>query len=312
VLVLTSPDMEKIAEQRRRDEFFWLDLNDPSPAELHEAGKLLDLHPLAMEDTIEWRQRPKVDTYGGHVLVVFYTAKARGEDVSQLEVHVYVSGGFVVTVRRDACDALDGLHEQLAHEPIEDEGYLVYRILDRLTDAWYPVIEALEARIDGLEEVVLLHARREQLPVIYRLRQTVRELLRTTGAQRDHFMAASDAIRALPGLEHGTRERMRDVGDHLAQVTSELGRQNDDLAALTSTYFNANADRLNAIVTRLTVLGTIFIVWTMIAGFFGQNFGWMVRHIDGAVSFFTFGLGLPVALTIVAGIVMWRKRRDLS
>jgi magnesium transporter len=174
------------------------------------------------------------------------------------------------------------------------------------------VIEALEHRIDGLEEVVLLHARREQLPVIYRLRQTVRELLRTAGAQRDHFMSASESIRALPGLEHGTRERMRDIGDHLAQVSSELGRQNDDLGALTATYFTANADRLNAIVTRLTVLGTIFIVWTMIAGFFGQNFGWMVRHIDGPVSFFGLGLGLPLVLTAIAGVVMWRKRRDLS
>jgi magnesium transporter len=312
MLVLTELDEDVIARQRAKDEFFWLDLNRPSADELRRAGDLLKLHPLAMEDTLEWSQRPKVDTYGDHVLVVFYTAKARGDDVGQLEVHVYVSGGFVLTVRRDACDALDGLHVQLAHEPIEDEGYLVYRILDRLTDAWYPVIESLEARIDSLEEIVLLHAHREQLPVIYRLRQTVRELLRTSGAQRDHFMTASDAVRALPGLEHGTRERMRDIGDHLAQISSELGRQNDDLGLLTATYFNANADRLNAIVTRLTVLGTIFIVWTMIAGFFGQNFGWMVRHIDSPGSFLELGLGLPVVLTAIAGVVLWRKRRDLT
>jgi magnesium transporter len=60
------------------------------------------------------------------------------------------------------------------------------------------------------------------------------------------------------------------------------------------------------------VLGTIFIVWTMIAGFFGQNFGWMVNHIDSPAAFFGLGLALPIVLTVIAGILMWIKRRDLS
>jgi magnesium transporter len=313
VLVLTDVDTGRIATQRERDEFFWLDLTRPSAAELQEAGGALGLHPLALEDTREWRQRPKVDTYGDHLLAVFYTARMVAEGQARpIEVHIYISGSFVLTVRHEKCDVLDELHERLGHEPIDDEGYLVYRILDTLTDAWYPVIDALEERIDALEENVLLHAQREQLTVIYRLRQNVRELLRTVAAQRDHFVATAEAIRSLPGLQHGTREMMRDVGDHLAQIASELGRQNEDLGALTGTYFNANADRLNAIVTRLTVLGTIFIVWTMIAGFFGQNFGWLVRHIDTPASFLELGLGLPLVLTAIAALVMWRKRRDLS
>jgi magnesium transporter len=313
MLVLTDVQPDLIAQQRARDEYFWLDLTDPSPGELLQAGDVLGLHPIALEDTREWGQRPKVDTYGDHLLAVFYSA--RMDDAGQaeaIEVHVYVSGSFVLTVRHRRCDVLDQLHEQLAHEPIDDEGYLVYRILDTLTDAWYPVIDALENRIDTLEEQVLLHARRSQLSVIYRMRQDVRELLRTTGAQRDHFMSTAEAIRSLPGLQRGTRETMRDVGDHLAQIAGELNRQNEDLGSLTATYFNANADRLNAIVTRLTVLGTIFIVWTMIAGFFGQNFGWMVNHIDSPAAFFGLGLALPIVLTVIAGILMWIKRRDLS
>jgi magnesium transporter len=312
VLVLTEVAPDRIAEQRASDEFFWLDLTQPSPAQLQEAGAALGLHPVALEDTLEWRQRPKVDTYGDHLLTVFYTARLTGEQAEPVEVHVYVSGSFVLTVRHQECDVLDQLHAQLSREPIDDEGHLVYRVLDTLTDAWYPVIDALENRIDALEEQVLLHANRDQLEVIYRLRQDVRELGRTVSAQRDHFPATAEAIRSLPGLAHGTRETMRDVADHLAQISSELNRQTEDLAALTSTYFNANADRLNAIVTRLTILGTIFIVWTMIAGFFGQNFGWMVRHIDTPAAFFELGLGLPLVLTAVAGILMWLKRRDLS
>jgi magnesium transporter len=311
VLVLTRLDVDAIRRQRAKDEFFWLDLNAPSKDDLHRAGDLLGLHPLAMEDTIEWNQRPKVDTYGDHVLVVFYTAKARGDDVSQLEVHVYVSGGWVVTVRRDACDALDGLHGQLSHEPIEDEGRLVYRILDRLTDAYYAVIDSLERRIDDLEAQVLLRARRDQISAIYRLRQQVRELLRTSTSQRDHFMATVEAIRGLPGLQQGTRETMRDVGDHLAQVTGELSRQNDDLAALTGTYFNANADRLNAVATRLSIVGSVFVVATIVTGFFGMNFGWLVDHIKSLHSFLIFGVGGLVVPLALLGAVLWIKRRDI-
>jgi magnesium transporter len=312
MLVLTELDADRIARQRSRDEFFWIDLVDPSAEELDRAGTLLGLHPVALEDTREWRQRPKVDTYGDHLLLVFYSARMPSEGVaSALEVHVYVSGDFVLTVRRRECTVLDQLHEGLADQPIDDEGYLVYRILDTLADAWFPVVERLESRIDELEDAVLLRARREQLPVIYRLRQDVRELFRLGTTQRDHFPEAAEAIRSLEGLNQGTRAWFRDVGDHLTQVAGELGRQNEDLVALTGTYFNANADRLNAVATRLTVVGTLFVIATIVTGFFGQNFGWLVRNINSERDFLIFGVGGLVVPLAIAGAILWIKRRAL-
>ena len=311
MLVLTELDADRITAERGKDEFFWLDLFDPSPRELDTLGQLFRLHPVALEDNREFGQRPKVDVYDTHLLIVFYSARMRGEDVDPIEVHIYLSGSFAISVRRSDCEALDALHAELAETPTDDEVYLVYKIMDTLTDAYYPVIEALERRIDALEEQVLIRARRAQLPVIYRLRQQLRLLLRIAVGQRDHFMPTADAVRALPGLNHGAREYLRDVGDHLAQVAGELQRQSDDLNALTGTYFNANADRLNAVATRLTILGTVAVTWTVFAGFFGQNFGWLVRHINGPASFFTLGLGLPVGVTALAGVIMWVKRRDL-
>jgi magnesium transporter len=173
------------------------------------------------------------------------------------------------------------------------------------------VINAIEERVDALEADVLLHARREQLPVIYRLRQEVRELLRIAAAQRDHFMPTAEAIRALPGLEQGTREYLRDVGDHLTQVAGELLRQTEDLNALTGTYFNANADRLNVVATRLTIVGTLFIVTTLVTGFFGQNFGWLVRNISTRTDFLIFGVGGLVVPLLLAAAFLWAKRDDL-
>jgi magnesium transporter len=312
MLVLTDVNRDDIAKSVADDRFFWLDLNDPSAEDIRTAAEMLHLHPVAVEDTLEFGQRPKVDVYENHLLIVFYSARISDEGKAEpIEVHVYLSGAFVFTVRRMPCTALDDLHDQLADAPIHDEGYLIYRILDTLTDAYYPVIGDVEARVDDLERLILARARREQLTVVYRMRQEVREMLRIAAAQRDHFAPTAEAIRELPGLSHGTREYLRDVGDHLAQVAGELQRQADDLNALTATYFNANSDRLNAVATRITIAGTVFITWTVFAGFFGQNFGWLVRHINGPLSFFTLGLGLPLACTALAGVILYLKRRDL-
>jgi magnesium transporter len=311
MLVLTDLETEKIEENLRQDRFFWLDLEDPSPEVVHRTAELLHLHPVAVEDSIEFGQRPKVDVYDDHLLIVFYTARVNGDHTAApMEIHLYLSGGFVVTVRRGQCTVLDALHTRLSDQPIHDEGYLIYRILDTLTDAYYPVISDIEARVDGLEAQILLRARREQLPVIYRLRQDVRELLRIAAAQRDTFPATAEAIRSLPGLAQGTREYLRDIGDHLAQVAGELGRQTDDLNALTGTYFNANADRLNAVATRLTIVGTLFIVTTLVTGFFGQNFRWLVDNISTRTDFLVFGVGGLAVPLAIAGTILWVKRDD--
>src|SRR5215213_11451195 len=311
--VLTEVDDARIRSLLERHEFFWLDLHAPDPGDFARVGDMLGLHAMAMEDTREFGQRPKVDVYQSHVLVVFFTARRTGSGepvATPLEVHIYVSGDYVLTVRQDECDLLDDLHSAIVPHDTETEDYLVYRIFDTLTDAWYPVITAIETQVDGLESEVFARARREQLSRIYLLRQEVREHHRLLGEQRDHFLPAADAIRNLAGLNRGAKEYLRDVGDHLAQVTGELHRQYEDLMSLAQTYFNANADRLNGTATKLTVVGTLFVVWTLVTGFFGQNFGWLVKSIDSRHDFLIYGVGGLLVPTVVLLSVFWVKRRD--
>jgi magnesium transporter len=311
--VLTELDEERVRSLRERDEFFWLDLLRPADEEIDSLGRVLELHPIALEDTREFGQRPKVDMYEGHMLLVFYTARVREHSsppAEPIEVHVHLSGSSIVTVHREDCELLGRLHATLSDEQTEDEDFIVYQILDALTDAYYPVISALEERIDELEGEVLERTRREQLRTIYRLRQDTRELQRLVAAQRDHFPAAMSAIRSLPGHTHGSREYLRDVADHLVQIAGELQRQNDDMLALAGTWFNANSDRLNAVAARLTIIGTLFVVWTLVTGFFGQNFGFLVDHIDSKHDFLLYGVGALVIPTVILLALFWVKRRD--
>jgi magnesium transporter len=310
--VLTEVDRGRIEALLTRDEFFWLDLEKPSREEVDAAGELLGLHELALEDTREFGQRPKLDRYDDRVLLVYWTARtAPTEDRPELiEVHLHISGGFLFTVRRAPCTQLDELHHALLSEPAVAEDYILYRVLDGLTDALFPVVDDLEARIEALEAAVLGDTSRHQLGAIYRLKQSVQLFQRRLVPQRDQWAAATDAILALPGLSHGAREYLRDIGDHLAQVTSELARQNDDLGALTATYFNANSNRLNLLATRLTVLATFFLIWTLVTSFFGQNFGWLVSHVQSFRAFLIWDVGALVVPTVIAAIYFWRRRSE--
>jgi magnesium transporter len=304
--VLTAVDPDRIASDLKAGHKFWLDLVDAPDEDVDRLGELLGLHPIAIEDTREFGQRPKIDVYSDHVLLVFFTARLDDSgSVAPIEVHVYVANDFLITARRGRCDILDDLRERV--EEIHE--HPVYEILDTLTDAFYPVIEGLEEQLDALEAQVLARPRREQLTAIYRLLQEVRMIGRTASVQRDQFEAASDDVGRLVDLKD-TGEYLRDIGDHLAQIAGELHRQSDDLSALTSTYFNANADRLNAVATRLTVVGTLFVLWTLVTGFFGQNFGWLVKNVNTRSDFLIFGVGSLVIPTVILLTVFWVKRRD--
>src|SRR5215207_1948797 len=309
--VLTSVDAGRIEALRARDEFFWLDLREPPDDAIDRAGALLRLHPLALEDSREFIQHPKLDRYPDALLLVFWTARVTSDGlaVEPLEVHLHISGGFLFTVRRAVCPELEALHGELPGEH-DSEDYVVYRVLDALTDALFPVIDHLEARIDDLETQVLQDPRQAQLGQIHRLKQEVQQLHRRAVPQRDQFAVASEAIMSLPGLTRGKREYLRDVADHMVQVTGELQRQIDDLAALTATFFNANATRLNRLATRLTVMATFFLIWTLVTSFFGQNFRWLTNHIDSFEAFVLYESATLVIPTVVAAAYFWRRRKE--
>lgn len=308
--VLTHVDPARIARLCRHDKFFWLDLLAPSAADLAMLGDLLGLHPLAVEDTREFGQRPKVDVYDDHVLIVFSTVRTDDGRPSPVEIHIHVSGSFIVTAHQDPCADLDLLRQVLVPETTKVEDYLIYRILDGLTDAYYPALDHIEEHVDALEGQVPGRPHRDQLGVIYRLKQDVHELERRVAAQSDMMPAAVQAILELPGLSHGARVYLQDVSDHLAQVASELRRQAADLAAVTDTYFNANTNRLNVLVTRLTIVATFFLVWTLVTSFFGQNFGWLVEHVASRTDFIVYGIGGLAVPTILLGVYFYVRRGD--
>jgi magnesium transporter len=310
VQVLTEVDAERISTLLRADTFFWLDLLEPSRDALDSLSALLGLHPAAVEDTREWGQLPRLDDYDDHVLLIFFSARSvDGEHVEPVEVHVYVSGRWIVTARQ--CETkLDRQRDWLAQTDYDDEDEILYHVLDALADGWDPVIDEVDRRVDMVEQEVLDRPAQGQLPTIYRLKQEVGELLRRAHPMAANFSAAVDTIHQLEGLTHGSREWLRDVEAHLTSVASDLRRIANDLTALTDTFFNANANRLNRLATLIAVGSMFFLIWTLVTGFFGQNFGFLTRHINTKSAFYGYEIGALLIPTIILAIVLYVRRKD--
>jgi magnesium transporter len=304
VQVLDTIDRARIDELRARREYFWLDLMGPSYEDVDAVGAIFDLHPIALEDLQQFGQRPKMDEYDAFIHVVYYGM----EDTEPVEVHLIVHGDALVTVRHDHCTTLMGARARVADIPPQKEEYAVYRVLDALTDSFFPYLEQIDDQIDVLEEVVVEGTDSNCLHRIVELKRQLGELRRRVGPQRDLLATSGSLFERLPGFTNDeSHDYFRDVYDHLLRINDSMESFRDVLTGLLDVYLSAQSNRLNQWVTRLTVLGTIFLPITFITGFFGQNFGWMVDHVKGEWEFWILGVGLEV-LSVVALLVYFRRR----
>ena len=306
--VLDSVDEHAIDALTARDEFFWLDLVDPSDELLAALGERFGWHPLALEDTQHFGQRPKLDRYGDQMLIVFYGAHPAGPATRLIEVHMLVSGSWVVTARRDQCEQLDALRARLAGQDGNSEQFVVYRILDTLTDTFFPVLESIDDAIDELEDQIVLKPDDEQLQRLFHIKRGLVTLRRVVTPQRDLAARTIEEIAELPGLEPGTRDYFRDVYDHLIRVSDMVDSYRDLLTSAMDVYLSTVSNRLNVVMKQLTIVATIFLPITALTGFFGQNFAWLVRHITTGTEFVVWGVG-GIVVSCVA-LLIWFKRND--
>jgi magnesium transporter len=294
--VLDKVDVDAIRALHESGEFFWLDLHAPSDAELDELGVLLEIPALAIEDTKEFGQRPKLDDYGSRVLVVFYGA----HETELVEVHVHVSGAEVVTVRRGPCAHLGEARQRAAAAHVRTEQDLVYRVLDALAESLRALADAYSAEVQELEEVAFERPSGEERRRMSKLRSTLFRLQQILVPQRDMLARGGDLLESLPGLERDVaRHPFRDVHDELVLTVNEV----DYLRELLSEAVNV---LLNQMAGRLTIVATIFLPLTFATGFFGMNFGWLVRHIDSVETFFVLGVGGMIVPLVIAAVLLVR------
>jgi magnesium transporter len=294
--VLDTFDADAIRALQGRGEFFWLDLDSPSDEQLDLLGELLDIPPLAIEDTKEFGQRPKIDDYTERVLIVFYGAH---ED-RIVEVHVHVSGTEVVTVRRGQCAHLWDARQRADGVTMRTEQDVVFRVLDALADSLRALVDHYGEEVEYLEDVAFERPTGTERRRMSELRSKLFRLLQIVVPQRDMLARGGELLETLPGLERdAARHPFRDVHDDLVLTSNQIDYLRDLLAEAIQVL-------LNQMAGRLTIVATFFLPLTFATGFFGMNFGWMVDHVDSAAAFFLLGVGSMAVTIVIAAVLLMR------
>jgi magnesium transporter len=313
LLTAVSDELRGLVE---RDEFFWLDLLRPSQDEVARLESLIGLDHRALDHTLEFGRIPEIRRYHEHVELVFFGAEPDASGGAELiEVHIYVSGGWVVTIRKDECSALDAVREEVQQSPPQAESVVVARILDSLANTFNDLLDPLDDVLSSIEQQVFesggrSRVTRELRRDILEHRRSLFRKRRLVRRQRDYIERTISEIEDLPGLEPSQRHDLRDVSGQMIRVTDRLDDALDRLAAALDLLSSSVSNRLNAIMERLTVVATIFLPLTFLAGFFGMNFAWLVNEIDTALAFWLLGVGVVVGSGVgVALWVAWRIER---
>ena len=306
--------LEEAAARRDEGGFVWLGLFEPSEAEMDQVRRLFGLHELAVEDALSTHQRPKIEIYDqDQRLVVLRTARYEddAEAVAFGNIAVILSPTFVISVRRGVASRLHEARQRLEQRPkllAAGSSSALWAILDEVVDDYAPVVAGLERDVDEVEATVFSGsvAPTER---IYSLRNEATNFYRAV-----HPLLGVVASVKRTTLARELRPYLRDVHDHLLLVEEEVTAQRD----LLGTVLQANMAVLsveqtrvsvqqNSTIEQLTVLATVFLPLTFITGFFGQNFGWLIHHIEGFPAFLVYGIGgLVVPLTLLFSWLRYR------
>jgi magnesium transporter len=297
-----------IAERLRSTDVFWLDVHAIEPADVALMRDVFGFHPLALEDVEKFGQRAKVEEYDGFTYLVAFGAGPPGDHDRLVEVHIFYSDHYLVTVHRDEAPALDetGRRCDVRPELLDDAPLLLYHVLDSLVDGFFPVMDDIDARIAAIETRLEGNPDEHVTGEIFGMRRELVTIRRAIAPQRDQMARIASGSVDLPGLTPETRRYFRDVEDHLIRISGIIDGYRDLLAGATDVYLSEVNNRLNLVMKQLTAIAGIFLPLTFITGFFGQNFSWMVEHVGGPGVFFVLGIVLQVA--VAAGLVIGFRR----
>jgi magnesium transporter len=292
-------DLAEVEARLASGEHFWLDVGQPEGDDLAVLAEKFDLHRLARDDLGAFGQRPKADDYPGHTLIVLFGA-THDED-SIVEVHAVVSESWLLTAHTESCPAFIGLRKRtMLGGPLPATDVLMNKIADSLADSFYPELERIDDRIDELEHLVLSDDQENVLAEVLGLRRHLVLMRRVLGPQRDLVARLATGAVELPGADEETRFGFRAAQDELFRVTELIDAQRYLLTGALEVHLSTVSNRLNEVMRRLAAVATIFLPITFLSGFFGQNFAYMVKHVDGATAFV---LGTLLQLAVAVGVV---------
>jgi magnesium transporter len=281
-IVIDLPKEQLASAAKDAQARLWIDLVDPTEEEARWIFlEIYRFHPLAVEDAIQDAHVPKLDDYGHYLYLVFHTVNL-GEKRMALATHemdVFLGANFLITMHEDARESLDKIWTSEAHQQnglARGPAYLLYELLDRQIDSYIPILDRFEAELEALGDALFRKPKRNEdamLNDILTAKSSSLRLHRILAPQREllHRLSRNDYA-VIPA---DARLYFHDVYDHLVRL-NDLAESMRDLAGSTiETHLALVNNRMNEVMKVLTMISTIFIPLSFIAGVYGMNFEFM-------------------------------------
>jgi magnesium transporter len=277
----------------------WVDVADPTEAELKRLQREFGFHPLAIEDCRNRHQRPKVDEYPGYYFIVLYECVLEEGRIELHELSIFLGKNYVVTVHHGPILALSTA-ERLWHASTDlaerGAGLLAYLVIDTMVDAYFPLLDEVSERMEEVEESIFQGTGELAVQHIFRMKKELLILRRVVAPLRDVFNTL--LRREQPVFSRETSIYFQDVYDHLIRIADSIDNLRDMLSSAMDAYLSVSNQRTNLVMKRLTATATILMSVTLIASVFGMNFSYMpeLRWSYGYVAALTAMIGVGAAL----------------
>jgi len=297
---LEETDVAAVTELRElldENSVCWIDVQGlGDETTLRALGELFSIHPLALEDIVNVPQRPKVERFDGHTLCITHMVLTGKDGIELEQVGAFVGANYVLTFQERRGDVFDAVRHRIRQGgPVFRSlgpGYLGYALLDAVIDGYYPVLEEFGERLAGLEDDIVAEPQPDALRKIHQAKVELLALRRVIWPQRE-------AIYALlrdedPLITEAVRVYLRDCYDHCVQIMDAIETYRDLSANLMDVYLSSVGNSQNEVMRILTIMASIFIPLTLLAGIYGMNFEHMPElHL---------ALGYPFLLVIMLGV----------
>lgn len=295
----------------------WVDIGGLGGEETWQKIKqVFNLHPMALEDIIHVPQRPKMEEFEDQIVVIARMVSLRqdGKSFMTEQISLVVGKNYLLSVQEEPYyDCLQFVRERIqsSRSQIRKSGvdYLLYALIDAIIDGFFPILEMYGEAIEELEEEVITSATPQTLERIYQIKRELLELRRAIWPQRDAINAlirdSSDLI------SHDVRIYLRDCYDHSIQVLDIVETYRELASSLTDVYLSSVSNRMNEVMKLLTIISSIFIPLTFIAGIYGMNFNTETSPFNMPELNWYWGYVITLAVMAIIAIVMvilfWRR-----
>lgn len=253
----------------------WLDVHGLGDEQvIRGIGQRFGLHVLELEDIVHIPQRPKADVQGKHLFLVTRMPHRKGEELDIEQVSIFVGDRYVLTFQERPGDVFAPVRERLRQGMGQmrrsGPGYLAYALLDAIVDAYFPIVEALGTELENLEGEVIETQQPWMLADLNRIRAELLRIRRILSPQREALSSMLKEQSAYMGQD--VQIYLRDTYDHVVQLLDVIESQREIGSGILNTYLTLVANRTNDVMKVLTIMASIFIPLTFMAGIYGMNF----------------------------------------